>query len=77
MIDNKPSSVIRIERTENVGDLVYRSVIEVEGDGDIDHLMDAFRAAIVAAGFSVDTAADLNVERCKEPDIAPGDIGEC
>ncbi len=33
----------------------------VAGDGSIDHMVDSFQAALVAAGFSTDTAGRLNL----------------
>lgn len=35
------------------------SGVTVEGDGSIDHILQAFAAALVAAGFATDTAAKL------------------
>ena len=36
--------------------------VSMSGDGGLDHMLDAFRAALVAAGFSTDTAAKLDAE---------------
>ena len=33
----------------------------VAGDGSIDHMVDSFQAALVAAGFSTDTAGRLSL----------------
>jgi len=35
--------------------------VSVTGDGSIDHMIDTFRAALVAAGFSSDTASRLDL----------------
>lgn len=34
--------------------------VTMSGDGGLDHMLSAFRAALVAAGFSTDTAAKLD-----------------
>jgi len=36
--------------------------VEVSGDGDIDHYLQAFRTALVAAGFDLETAARLDIK---------------
>jgi hypothetical protein len=38
-----------------------RASVTVAGDGSIDHMLDAFRAALVAAGFAAQTAAQLTI----------------
>ena len=35
--------------------------VTLTGDGSIDHMLDAFQAALVAAGFSTETAARLRL----------------
>ena len=37
------------------------SEISIFGDGSIDHMLDAFRCALVSAGFACETAARLQV----------------
>lgn len=34
--------------------------VSVDGSGDIDHMVETFRAALVAAGFTCATAATLD-----------------
>lgn len=36
--------------------------IVVRGDGDLDHYLHAFRTALVAAGFDLETAARLDIK---------------
>jgi len=38
------------------------SSVTVAGDGGLDHMIDAFQAALVAAGFSTETAAKLECD---------------
>lgn len=33
--------------------------VSISGDGGLDHMIDAFKAALIAAGFSMDTAKKL------------------
>lgn len=35
--------------------------VTITGDGSLDHMLDAFQAALVAAGFSADTAGRLRL----------------
>lgn len=35
------------------------ATVEIAGDGDVAHMLEAFQASLVAAGFSVETAARL------------------
>jgi len=35
--------------------------IEVHGDGGLEHMMDAFRAALLASGFAVETVNSVKV----------------
>lgn len=35
--------------------------VTITGDGSLDHMLDAFQAALVAAGFAPDTAARLRL----------------
>lgn len=35
--------------------------VTVAGDGSLDHMIDAFQAALVAAGFATDTAGRIGV----------------
>lgn len=35
--------------------------VTLAGSGNLDHMLDAFKAALVAAGFSTETAARLDV----------------
>jgi hypothetical protein len=35
--------------------------VSVAGNGSIDHMLDTFAAALVAAGFSADTASRLGL----------------
>lgn len=37
--------------------------VTISGDGSLDHMLEAFTAALVAAGFAAETAAKL---RCEE-----------
>lgn len=34
--------------------------ISISGDGSLDHMMEAFKAALLAAGFAMDTAKKLD-----------------
>lgn len=34
--------------------------VQMAGDGGLDHMIEAFKAALVAAGFSLGTAASLD-----------------
>lgn len=36
--------------------------VTMSGDGGLEHMISAFRAALVAAGFSTDAAASLGCE---------------
>lgn len=36
--------------------------VAVAGEGDLDHMLTAFRAAMMAAGIAPDTAASLRAE---------------
>jgi hypothetical protein len=42
------------------GPKTHSSVI-VSGDGGIDHMLDAFKAILVASGYSADTANRLGI----------------
>ena len=35
--------------------------VEMSGAGDLEHFLDAFRAGLVAAGFTIETAGTLEV----------------
>lgn len=35
--------------------------ITINGDGGLDHMIEAFKAALVASGFALDTAAKLDL----------------
>jgi hypothetical protein len=35
--------------------------VSVSGDGSIDHMLDTFKASLVSAGFSADTASRLGL----------------
>lgn len=35
--------------------------VSISGDGDLDHMIEAFKAALVAAGFSTDIAKKLDL----------------
>ena len=37
-----------------------RVEVSIAGDGSLDHMIEVFRAALVAAGFSAETAAQLD-----------------
>lgn len=37
------------------------ALVEIGGDGSLDHILDAFKAALVAAGFSTVTAGKLEI----------------
>lgn len=37
------------------------ATVTLAGDGSLDHMLDAYRAALVAAGYSPDTARRLEV----------------
>jgi hypothetical protein len=39
----------------------HHASVSVSGDGGIDHMIDTFAAALVAAGFSADTASRLGL----------------
>ena len=34
--------------------------VSLSGDGGLDHMIDAFKAALIAAGFAVDTVRKLD-----------------
>ena len=34
--------------------------VSISGDGGLDHMIEAFKAALIAAGFSTDTAKKLD-----------------
>lgn len=34
--------------------------VSISGDGGLDHMIEAFKAALIAAGFSMDTAKKLD-----------------
>lgn len=34
--------------------------VQMAGDGGLDHMIEAFKASLVAAGFSLETAASLD-----------------
>lgn len=36
------------------------AMVSLSGDGGLDHMIEAFKAALVAAGFSMDTAKKLD-----------------
>ncbi len=36
--------------------------VTMSGDGGLDHMLDVFRAALVAGGFSTETAAKLDCD---------------
>lgn len=36
------------------------AMVSLSGDGGLDHMMEAFKAALIAAGFSMDTAKKLD-----------------
>ena len=38
------------------------SSVKITGNGDIDHMLDAFKASLVAAGFSIDFAKNLTIK---------------
>lgn len=38
------------------------SSVSISGDGGIDHMIDAFKAALIAAGFTAKTAQRIFVE---------------
>lgn len=51
---------VSIEGNYPHGQKQHAQVI-VAGDGDLEHVLDAFRTALVAAGFSCETAARLTI----------------
>jgi len=38
------------------------SIVTIDGDGDLDHYIETFRTALVAAGFAMETAARLDIK---------------
>lgn len=38
--------------------------VQMSGDGGLDHMIEAFKAALVAAGFSLQTASSLDRIDC-------------
>jgi hypothetical protein len=40
--------------------------LEISGDGGLDHMLDTFRAALVAAGFSTEVASRLDILESSE-----------
>lgn len=61
-MDDKPTHTVRIIVT---GRYIHGEATHVEvsvaGDGGLDHVLDAFKAALVAAGFAMSTAARLDI----------------
>jgi hypothetical protein len=47
----------------------HRSSVSVSGDGSLDHAIDTFRAALVAAGFAASVAERLDV-------LADGEVSD-
>lgn len=37
--------------------------VAIAGDGGLDHMIESFKAALVAAGFSLETAASIGLDR--------------
>ncbi len=60
--DDRPTHTVTITVTGRYhhGEAQHASVT-IAGDGGIDHMIDAFKAALVAAGFAPDTAGRLEV----------------
>lgn len=53
---------IRTDYRYRHGDTEKRTAsVTVDGDGDLDHYIETFRAALVAAGFALATAAQLDL----------------
>lgn len=38
------------------------SIVKITGDGGIEHMLDAFKASLVAAGFSIEFARHLSIK---------------
>ncbi len=43
-----------------------RASVSVDGDGTLDHMVDTFQAAIVAAGYMASTAGTLRIGEVDE-----------
>ena len=58
---NKPSHTVTVTVTGNYthGESQHATVT-VSGDGGIEHMLDAFKSALVASGFALDTAKRLD-----------------
>lgn len=41
-------------------EIKQRAMVSLSGDGSLDHIIEAFKIALVAAGFSMDTAKKLD-----------------
>jgi hypothetical protein len=46
---------------ESVHSGIQRVSVEIAGDGSIEYMISVFQTALVAAGFSIDTAGRLEV----------------
>lgn len=51
--------VVITSRCTHIGTSSAR--VSLDGDGDIDHFLDSFRAAMIAAGFGAATAGRLTL----------------
>ena len=45
------------------------SQVTLSGDGGLDHMIEAFKASLIAAGFSIDTAKKLDEIDAEENDM--------
>lgn len=63
MNDNTPTHILTITMTGIYahGKEHEHATVKIAGDGSLDHAVDAFRAALVAMGFSAGVAERLDV----------------
>ena len=63
MSDDKPTHTVTITVTGHYSHgPAQHAQIALAGDGGLDHMLDAFKAALVAAGFAMATAAQLDIK---------------
>lgn len=60
MVDELTHTVeIAVYGNYPTGQMLHAKV-QISGDGGLDHMIEAFKAALVAAGFLLDTAKQLD-----------------
>lgn len=50
----------KVEITISGNNPLQHATVSIDGDGGIEHMIEAFKAALVAAGFAIDTAKKLD-----------------